>query len=88
MLDNNPSSQLAVSSIVIYALLLLPAIYCLWHHGKHGIIGWAYLVAFCTLRIIGAALEIQNSRSSTAQIISAVGLSPLILAILGILHES
>ena len=84
----SPSSQLAVSYLVIYAILSIPAIYCLIRHGKHGFLGWVYLLAFCILRMTGAGLQISDPSSSTAQIISGVGLSPLLLAVLGVLHES
>ena len=83
---------LAVATVVIYAILVQPVLYCLWKHGRHGILGWLALQSFCLLRIIGNAVllhaEATNTSSSNALLISNVGLSPLLLASLGILHEA
>ena len=86
MLDSN--SQLSVSYLVIYSIVAIPMIYNLIVHGKYGILGWAYLLAFCVLRMTGAGLQLSNPSSSTAEVLVGIGVSPLILAVLGILHES
>jgi len=86
------AGQLAAAQLAIYLILVIPSIYALWKHSWHGLLGWGYLFAFCSLRIIGSALQVSNEKhgttNSTAQIISGVGLSPLVLAFIGILHES
>ncbi|UKZ83460.1 hypothetical protein TrVFT333_011269 [Trichoderma virens FT-333] len=74
------------AELAIYATLTIPNIYILFKHGRSGILGWAYLLAFCTLRIVGGAMDL--SGSTTAGIISSVGLSPLLLAASGILQEA
>ena len=84
----SPTSSLSVSYIVIYPFIAIPAIFSLIRHGKYGILGWGYLIAFCIMRLTGAGLQLANPSSSTASILIGVGLSPLILAALGILHES
>ena len=86
MLD--PSSQLSVSYLVIYIILAIPVIYNLVHHGKYGTLGWGYLLAFCFLRMTGAGLQLSNQASSTAGVLTGIGVSPLLLAVLGVLHES
>ena len=83
-----PSQNLAISYVIIYPTILLPANYCLIRHGKYGILGWIGLISFCAVRIVGAILELLDSKSIAAQIISGVGLNPLILGVLGIIHES
>lgn len=89
MLD--AAGQLAAAQIALYALLILPSVYAAWKHGWQGLLGWGFLVAFCLLRLIGSALQVSNEtngmRSQTTQIISGVGLSPLVLTIVGLLHE-
>lgn len=84
--------QLAASELAIYLLLIIPCAYALYMHGRHGLLGWFFIVAFCSLRIIGSILEISNekkqSKSKSTQIISGVGLSPLILGVLGVLAEA
>ncbi|KAK6001685.1 hypothetical protein QM012_002175 [Aureobasidium pullulans] len=79
--------SIGTADLVIYAVLILPTIYCLFRHARYGILGWAYLVVFCSLRIIGGALSISNGQGIAAKIISSVALSPLLLAATGLLHE-
>jgi len=88
----NPLEQLAVAGAAIYAILVIPSIYVLFKHGWQGLNGWIFLVGFCMLRIIGCTLQISDDKkgsvSTTPAIISGVGLSPLVLAFIGILYES
>ena len=90
MLDS--TGRLSIAELVVYLLLLPLAVCCLFRHGKYGILGWIYLVAFCVLRMVGAALLINSENkgtvSTTALIINGVALSPLLLSTAGILHES
>jgi hypothetical protein len=81
---------LYVAQLVIFAILLQPAIYCLFKHGRHGILGWLYLQLFCTVRVVGAALIIHEKSSTglAAVIVGSFGLSPLLLSAAGILHEA
>ncbi|ATY60661.1 C6 zinc finger domain [Cordyceps militaris] len=77
---------ITTAQMAIYAAMIIPVLYLLFRHGKVGIIGWFYLAAFCVLRILGGALALGGSK--TATIIANIGLSPLLLAASGILHES
>lgn len=81
-----------ISILVVYLALLNPILYCLWIHGKPGILGWAALQAFCIIRIVGSILNLHNNKvhstSSNSLLLSNIGLSPLLLAALGILHEA
>jgi hypothetical protein len=45
-----------LAEAVIYAILLFPALYLLWKHGKRGILIWPALVAFCLVRIAADAI--------------------------------
>lgn len=85
----SPNSAYAAAVLAIYLVLFFPAMCTAWKHGGRGLawIGWGYLVVFCLLRITGSALQIADGGSSTAAIISSVGLSPLTIAAAGILHE-
>lgn len=76
----------STAELAIYATLSIPNLYILFKHGRAGLLGWAYLFAFCTLRIVGGAMDLSGSTS--AGIISSVGLSPLLLAAFGILQEA
>lgn len=77
------TDSLLTAELAIYAALSLPVLYLVVRHSPAGLLGWLYLFAFCTLRIVGGALS-----SSSASIISSIGLSPLLLAASGILHEA
>lgn len=85
-------AALPLAQLIIYCILALPILYCLYRHGKPGLLGWLYLFIFCTLRIVGSGLEIGHgdldSSSSSALLVNNIGLSPLLLAAIGILHEA
>ncbi|OAA69094.1 C6 zinc finger domain protein [Cordyceps fumosorosea ARSEF 2679] len=79
-------NSVTTAQMAIYAVLIIPVFYLLLKHGKVGVLGWLYFTAFCMLRILGGALGLSGSK--TATIIANIGLSPLLLAASGILHES
>lgn len=81
------TNPLSAAELAIYAILSIPVIFILIRHLPTGAIGWGFLLAFCMLRIIGGALSV-NSNKPSVSIISSVGLSPLLLAASGILHEA
>lgn len=81
-------SGIDTAQLAIYATFSLPILYILTRHGLPGLLGWAYLFAFCTLRIVGAALALGKGNVESAAIISNIGLSPLLLATSGVLHEA
>ncbi|KAL4888818.1 integral membrane protein [Aspergillus ambiguus] len=81
------TNSLSAATCAIYAVLAIPVLYLLVRHRRYGLLGWLFLFLFCTLRIIGGALAVNNP-SAAANIISSVGLSPLLLATAGILHEA
>lgn len=85
--------SLVIASLAIYLFLLQPVSYCLWKHGKRGILGWLALHSLCVIRIVGNAVQLNayNNHSTgglATLILQSVGLSPLILGAVGILHEA
>jgi prolipoprotein diacylglyceryltransferase len=90
------TTQLAVAELVIYLIFVQFALFLLYKHGRHGLEGWFFLVTFCVLRIIAAALQINNwnkikkgePSSDTASIINSVGVSALLLCACGLIHEA
>ncbi|KAH8651179.1 hypothetical protein BX600DRAFT_441620 [Xylariales sp. PMI_506] len=84
------NNGLPAATLAIDATLALPAIYLLFKHGlRHGaVIGWAYLFIFFSLKIVASAMQVSNPSNTTASLIASIGLSPLLLAALGILHEA
>ena len=81
------TDSLSIATCAIYAVLIIPVLYLLVRHARFGLAGWLLLSIFCVIRIVGCALEISNT-GTAAGIISSVGLSPLLLATNGILHEA
>ncbi|KAL1848004.1 hypothetical protein VTK73DRAFT_10217 [Phialemonium thermophilum] len=81
-------AALPTAELAIYAVLAVPVLVVLFRHLPLGAAGWGYLFAFCTLRIVGGALSRSGKQPAAANIISNVGLSPLLLAASGILHEA
>lgn len=80
-------NPLSAAECALYAVLFIPVVFLAARHGLHGLLGWIFLALFCTLRIIGGGMAVHDS-SPTASIISNVGLSPMLLAAAGILHEA
>jgi hypothetical protein len=83
----NASGRLAIAELIIYIILLPVAFYILVRHGKPGYTGWGFFLLFCTLRIVSSGLGI-NDTSTTSGIVNSVGISALLLAISGIIHEA
>lgn len=81
------TDALSAVECAFYAFLLLPVLYLIFRHRTYGFMGWLFLSFFCILRIIGGAMSV-NSASGVGSIISNVGLSPMLLATAGILHEA
>jgi hypothetical protein len=89
-------TRLAYAELVIYILLLPLFALLLSRHLRTWLLGWAFLVAFGGLRIASSALQIAKSRAAaegkptddTAEIVNSVGVSALLLAISGIIHEA
>ncbi|KAJ5825273.1 hypothetical protein N7474_002411 [Penicillium riverlandense] len=87
------AEALELANIAFYALATLPAIYCFIKHGKHGILGWLYVIIMCGLRLAGNgmayhALSTTGKPNTAASIIVGIGMSPLLFAALGIMRES
>src|SRR5688572_3089709 len=85
--------SLVIASLAIYVLLFQPISYCLWKHGKRGILGWMAIHGLCVMRIAGNAVELDayNNHSTgglATIILQSIGLSPLLLGAVGILHEA
>ncbi|CRG89103.1 hypothetical protein PISL3812_06138 [Talaromyces islandicus] len=93
MIPVHADKVLDILQLVLYIPLLLLSQYCLLRHGRRGILGWFYVGAFCMIRLIAAGLKIHSdnttaTQSSGATIVDNIGLSPVILAALGLLHEA
>lgn len=83
--------QIDLAVLIVYISFSIPVLYILFRHGIRYSLGWFYLLSFCMLKVVGSALAYHASNSGTSSsgstIISSIGLSPLLLAASGILHE-
>ncbi|KAF7715290.1 Uncharacterized protein PECH_007298 [Penicillium ucsense] len=82
------TDSISAATCAIYAVFAIPVLYLLVRHGRFGLLGWLFLFLFCTIRIVGGALAVKDHSSIAANTISSVGLSPLLLATAGLLHEA
>jgi hypothetical protein len=84
---------IAVLELIFYIPTTLLAIYVCFKHGFKRSSGWLYTLILCQIRIIGGVCQfISNKNPSTGLlqaifILDSVGLSPLLLATLGILNR-
>lgn len=82
------ADSFSTAVLAIYIILAIPVLYLVVKHRRHGLLGWLMLFVFCTIRVIGSGTQMKNPSSSAGSIISSIGLSPLLLATAGILHEA
>lgn len=84
---------IALLELIFYIPTIFLAIYVCFKHGFKRSSGWLYTVILCLIRIIGSVCQfITNKNPSTGLlqtifILDSVGLSPLLLATLGILNR-
>jgi hypothetical protein len=78
--------------LIVYIALFFPSLLTFYKHLKSGILGWLSISIFILIRIIGSGLTIHDdnadARSRAAFLVSSIGLSPLLLCTMGVLHEA
>lgn len=86
------SDGVAVWKLIYYIPALLASVFVAHRHGFTKSSGWIYLTIFCIVRIVGSVAQLilisnptSNGASTTALVCSILGLSPLLLASLGLL---
>lgn len=88
-----PREDLEIVELVYYIPAFLLALWCVKKHGMGRQIGWLYLAVLGVLRIIGAGAGIaaysetnpSQDLIETSTIAFSIGISPLLLSLLGIL---
>jgi hypothetical protein len=85
---------IAIAEICVYVPVFILTVIVIFRHGFRRQAGWMYLAIFCVIRIAGAGFtisETQNPINKTdiewAAILDSVGLSPLLLATIGLLKR-
>lgn len=89
------ADAIAIYQLVFYAPALVFSIFVAGKHGAMKSSGWVLLTIFCIIRIVGASARIATITSPTtsnaytvALICSVLGLSPLLMASLGLISRS
>lgn len=83
----------SIIELVVYIPCLVAAFIVCSRHGFRRSSGWIYTLILCLVRIIGAACQLASytnnapSLIKTALILDSIGLSPLLLATLGLLSR-
>jgi len=85
------SGDISIVEIVVYLPLLVAAVAVCLRHGFKKAEGWIFLVALCVIRIAGAACNLVTFSNlsiglfEAVAILNSVGVSPLLLATIGVL---
>lgn len=86
---------IAIYQLIFYSPAFLASIYVATRHGAMKSSGWILLTIFCIIRIVGSSARIAtitNSSGTTAYTIALVcsllGLSPLLMASLGLISRA
>ncbi|KAL7937851.1 hypothetical protein V8C35DRAFT_319915 [Trichoderma chlorosporum] len=88
-----PQGYVSIVEIIVYTPALIAAIIITSRHGFHRASGWIYTVILCALRIAGAICQLltytdhSEGLLQAALIIDSIGISPLLLATLGVLSR-
>ena len=84
---------LAIAELIFYVPAFFVALWVAFRHGFNRRAGWLFLVILSLVRIVGWSCQLAAQTNPSiglkeaAIILSSVGLSPLILAMLGLLSR-
>jgi len=86
--------KIAIAEICVYVPIFILTLITVFRHGAGRQLGWIYLTIFCLIRLVGAGFKFANDNNPTnstdlewATILFSVGLSPLLMASLGLLKR-
>jgi hypothetical protein len=87
-------NKISIAQVIVYTPALAVAVLLAIRHGFGRSSGWFYLIIFSLVRILGGALQLAtiNDPSQTGLLVGAntlqsIGISPLILVMLGLLNR-
>jgi hypothetical protein len=85
---------IAIAELCVYIPVFLLTAIAVLRHGFQKQLGWIYLAIFCAIRLAGAGFKIESVQNPTSKtdaewsaILQSVGLSPLLLASMGLLKR-
>ncbi|KAE9379548.1 hypothetical protein N431DRAFT_451397 [Stipitochalara longipes BDJ] len=83
---------LSIFILIFYIVLLQPVTFIFYCHGLRSWLAWLPFQSLCFLRIVGSGIQLDTHKTKTITIVALVlnniGLAPLLLAAIGILHEA
>ena len=89
------ADAIAIFQLVYYSPCLFGSIFVAGRHGAMKSSGWIFLTIFCIVRIVGAAARIATIDNPTSKnaytialVCSVLGLSPLLMASLGLIARA
>ncbi|PNY28453.1 Uncharacterized protein TCAP_01620 [Tolypocladium capitatum] len=83
----------SIAELIVYVPALVLALIVCSRHGLHRASGWMYTVLLCVVRIVGAICQLVTYSDQSegllkaTLIIDSIGISPLLLATLGMLSR-
>ena len=90
----NDSEVIAYAELCVYIPIFILTVIVVVRHGFQKQLGWIYLAIFCIIRVAGAGFKIESVHNPTNEtdaewsaILQSVGLSPLLMASLGLLKR-
>jgi hypothetical protein len=85
---------IAIAELCVYIPIFILTVVVMIRHGFQRQFGWIYLAIFCIIRLAGAGFKIESVHHPTnrtdiewSAILQSVGLSPLLMASLGLLKR-
>lgn len=88
-----PPGYVSIVEIIVYLPAFIAGVVVTSRHGVHRASGWIYTLILCTIRIAGAVCQLLTYHDTSegllkaTLIIDSIGISPLLLATLGILSR-
>ena len=89
----NARGGISILELIIYFPSIIAAVFICSRHGFRRSSGWIFTLILCLIRIIGACCQLATYHDQSqglleaALILDFVGLSPLLLAALGLLSR-
>jgi hypothetical protein len=93
MMKFNSHGGISILELIIYFPALLVAVFVCSRHGFGRSSGWIFTLILCLVRILGACCQLATYHSETKGLVEAIiildsiGISPLLLATLGLLSR-
>lgn len=85
---------IAIAELCVYIPIFILTVVVMIRHGFQRQLGWIYLAIFCIIRLAGAGFKIESVHHPTnktdiewSAILQSVGLSPLLMASMGLLKR-